>query len=145
MFGSVLWSKLLRPHGLPLLMLPHEFSAVSNGMVSDGSLPSSRLEEGREQQTDGFQSCLTGLLLEMQRFILLHHHPSFHTVPPSPVNAQWEGKWFSWSSQLTGFPQPPLQLSVVAFQAAWCYFTIADVSVSSHVLQWFVNTDIWGL
>lgn len=144
MFELVLWSKLLlRPHGFPLQMLPHEFRAVCNGTVSDGSLPSSRLEEGRGQQTDGFQSSQTDLVLEMQRFILLHQHSSSHTVPLSPINAQWEGRWFSQSSQLTGFPQ--FQLSVVALQAAWCYFTIAGVSVSSRVLQWFVNTGIWGL
>ena len=74
-----------------------------------------------------------------ERFILLHQHPSSCTVPLSPVDAQHEGRWLSWSSQLTRFLQPPLQLSIVAFEAAWCYFTFVGVSVSSRILQWFVT------
>lgn len=43
------------------------------------------------------------------------------------------------------FPQPPLQLSIVAFQAAWCYFTFVGVSVSSCILQWFVSLQVFGV
>jgi len=47
--------------------------------------------------------------------------------------------------EMTRFPQSPLQLSIVAFRAAWCYFTIVGVSVSSHILQWFVAYRYLGI
>lgn len=54
------------------------------------------------------------------------------------------GRRVSQSSRLTKFPQPPLKLSVVALQAAWCYFTIVSVPVSSRILQWFVTCSYLG-
>lgn len=45
---------------------------------------------------------------------------------------------------LTGFSTPPFKLGVAAFQAARYYFTFSSVSVSSHILQWFVTYSSLG-
>lgn len=133
----MLWLKLLpRLRGLPLLMLPHEFRAVCNG--TGLWCESAILQTGGGKGTADwcFRSCRCRW--ETHTTTPASLFPAC-TVPLSPINAQRKGRWISWSSQLTRFPQPPLQLNVVAFQAAWCYFTVVGVSVSSCILQWFVT------
>lgn len=148
MFELVLWWKLfLRLCGSLCWCYRTTLEPFLMAWVCDVSLPPSRLEEGREQWTDAFnvekQACCWRCRWEIRATTAASLFPEC-TVPLSPKNARHEGRWLSRSSHLTRFPQPPLQLSIVAFQAAWCYFTIVGVSVSSRILQCFVAYRYWG-
>lgn len=127
-------------------MLLHIFRAISNGITCDVSFPQSGGLKGAMEQCLWSHQDIRLLELQMREIHDATPASLFPAcaVPPAPINAQGEGRWVSQSSQLTRFPQPPLKLSVVALQAAWCYFTIVSVPVSSRVLQWFVTYSSLG-